>query len=204
MKRKRISDINAGSMADIAFLLLIFFLVTTTMDVDKGIFRKIAEKQTHPTNIKLHDRNVFDVNINKNNEIWISDRVVAANEIQKMTLEFIDNGGGKDIDGNSCDWCSGTKKSNLSDHPSKAFITIAADRDASYETYVMVLDQVNAAYATLRNQLAYKMYGKNYHVLEEEFRKTRNPKVLDKIKTVRTKYPLLIGDLETTTNMAQR
>lgn len=69
MKRKRISEINAGSMADIAFLLLIFFLVTTTLDVDKGIFRKMAQKNENPPPIELHDRNLLDININLNDEI---------------------------------------------------------------------------------------------------------------------------------------
>lgn len=204
MKRKRISEINAGSMADIAFLLLIFFLVTTTMNVDKGIFRKMAEKTQKPTTIELNDRNVLDVNINRNNEIWVSNRIIDIKELQKMTLEFIDNGGGKDINGTPCNWCNGLQKKNLSDHPSKAFVMINADRNASYETYVNVLDQINAAYGDLRNKLSYKMYGKNYHLLEEEFKKTKNSKTLEKIKIIRKKYPLLIGDLEITADMAQK
>ena len=70
-KRRGLPEINAGSMADIAFLLLIFFLVTTTMDVDSGIYRKLPpwqnEKDEDPP--EIHKRNIFVVLINKNNKI---------------------------------------------------------------------------------------------------------------------------------------
>ena len=70
-KRRGLPEINAGSMADIAFLLLIFFLVTTTMDVDSGIYRKLPpwqnEKDENPP--EIHKRNIFVVLVNKNNKI---------------------------------------------------------------------------------------------------------------------------------------
>ena len=69
MSKRSLPEINAGSMADIAFLLLIFFLVTTTMDVDSGILRKIPEKQPEPSAIDIHKKNILEVNINKNNVI---------------------------------------------------------------------------------------------------------------------------------------
>ena len=84
MKRKRLSEINAGSMADIAFLLLIFFLVTTTMVDDKGIFRKIPEKNADASPIELHDRNVFDININKNNEILVGNNIIQLNDLHNL------------------------------------------------------------------------------------------------------------------------
>ncbi|CAM1343941.1 ExbD/TolR family protein [Tenacibaculum amylolyticum] len=198
MKRKRISEINAGSMADIAFLLLIFFLVTTTLDVDKGIFRKMAQKNENPPPIELHDRNLLDININLNDEILIGERQVNTDEITELTANFIDNGGGKDVNGQPCDWCNGNKKSNLSDHPSKAVITITADRNATYETYINVLDNVNHAYSQLRNKLTLKIYKTSFTAMEEEFKRTKDAKVFEKIKFIRSKYPLLIGDLETT------
>ena len=66
MSKRDLPEINAGSMADIAFLLLIFFLVTTTMDVDSGILRKIPEKQELPQ-ADIYARNILEVRINKNN-----------------------------------------------------------------------------------------------------------------------------------------
>lgn len=202
MKRRAIPEINAGSMADIAFLLLIFFLVTTTMDVDKGIFRKMAEKVDKPPIIDMHEKNVFDIYINLNDEILVNEDIVNANAIAELAKDFIDNGGGKDVNGKPCDWCNGNQNPASSDHPSKAFIMISADRNATYETYVNVLDNVNSAYAQLRNKLALKLYNKSFTAMEAEFKKTRNGEIFDKIKFIRSKYPLLIGDIETT--MANR
>ena len=70
MARKELPEINAGSMADIAFLLLIFFLVTTTMDVDSGISRKLSEKPPEnydPPVVKM--KNIFEININRNDQL---------------------------------------------------------------------------------------------------------------------------------------
>ncbi|WP_075341623.1 ExbD/TolR family protein [Tenacibaculum agarivorans] len=198
MKRKRLSEINAGSMADIAFLLLIFFLVTTTMDIDKGIFRKMAQKDENPSTLELNNRNVLEININRNNEILVGDDLISIKELSAITQNFIDNGGGKDTKGNVCDWCKGQKKNNLSDHPTKALITITADRNAKYETYVAVLDRVHYAYTKLRNTLALQLYRKTYVELEEKFKKTRSNQILEKVKLIRSKYPMLIGDIETT------
>ena len=72
MARRENPEINAGSMADIAFLLLIFFLVTTTMDVDSGISKKLAEKPPAdyvPPKIKM--KNIFEISINRNNELFV-------------------------------------------------------------------------------------------------------------------------------------
>ena len=71
-KKRNAGEINAGSMADIAFLLLIFFLVTTTMDVDSGISRKLPPMPEENIEIpEIHKRNIFVVLINKNNKFMI-------------------------------------------------------------------------------------------------------------------------------------
>ncbi|MFY7672718.1 ExbD/TolR family protein [Tenacibaculum sp. MEBiC06402] len=202
MKRKSISEINAGSMADIAFLLLIFFLVTTTLDVDEGIFSKIS--QDTPITQDIHKRNVLEISINRNNQILIENSEVTVAEISKLAQDFIDNGAGKDVKGNTCNWCNGQKLSTSSDHPSKAIITIETDRETSYETYVTVLDKVHLAYNTLRNQLASKMYGKSYAQLETDYKKTHSQSTFDKIEFIKSKYPLLIGNIELEGTMANK
>lgn len=202
MKRKSISEINAGSMADIAFLLLIFFLVTTTLDVDQGVFSKIA--QENPNHLEIKERNLLSIYINRVNEISVNDEITSLDELSQKALDFIDNGAGKDVKGNSCDWCNGKKLSSSSDHPSKAVITIEADRETSYETYVSVLDKVHLAYNTLRNQLASKMYGKSYSKLEADYKKTHSKTTFDKIELIKSKYPLLIGNIELESSMANK
>ncbi len=202
MKRKPISEINAGSMADIAFLLLIFFLVTTTLNVDQGIFTKIA--QDNPDALDTHKRNVFDISINRNNEILIGSDEVSITEISQLAQDFIDNGAGKDSKVNPCDWCNGKKTTTSSDHPAKAIITIEADREASYETYVNVLDKVHLAYNNLRNQLSVKMYGRNFTQLETAYKKTRNQDTFEKLEVIKSKYPMLIGNIEMESAMAKK
>ncbi|WP_405608426.1 ExbD/TolR family protein [Polaribacter sp. Asnod1-A03] len=198
MSRKELPEINAGSIADIAFLLLIFFLVTTTMNVDSGIIRKIPEKQKISSNILIKEKNILEVNINLKNELFVDGEIIPISELKQTTINFIDNGAGLDKNKLPCDWCSGQQNPSSSDHPSKAFISIKADRNTNYKTYISVLDEINAAYTVLRNQLSVKLYNQNYVSLLEEFKKTNNydQKIQEKIKRVQEKYPLLLSDAE--------
>ncbi len=200
MSKRSLPEINAGSMADIAFLLLIFFLVTTTMDVDSGILRKIPEKQKEPQIIDVHARNILEVNINKNNEIYVEDEVIDISNLKKIALNFIDNGAGFDLDKKPCNWCQGKKDPTSSDHPKKAVVYISSDRQATYETYINVLDNINEAYATLRNRLSKELYSTSYNELLGQFKKeTKNKEsIFEKIKLIREKYPLLVSDAEIT------
>ncbi|OAD45751.1 ExbD/TolR family protein [Polaribacter atrinae] len=198
MSRKESPEINAGSMADIAFLLLIFFLVTTTMSVDAGISRKIPQKQENPTDIDINERNILEVNINKNNELFVDGKTIQLNELKQIAINFIDNGGGLDINKQNCDWRNGNKISSSSDHPTKAIIAIKTDRLTTYETYISTLDILNSAYTHLRNKLAVKLYNQNYVSLVDAYKKSnhRDKSIQEKIKLIREKYPLLLSDTE--------
>ncbi len=198
MSRRQVSEINAGSMADIAFLLLIFFLVTTTLEVDSGIARKIPPKQNKPTEIVIRDKNILEIDINKNNELFVEGNVISLSELKQIAIDFIDNGGGLDVHNQPCDWCNGFKIPVSSDHPSKAFISIKTDRQTTYETYIAVLDNINSSYALLRNRLSEKMYHKSYTVLVKEYKNSKNKDeaLRKKITTIRDKYPVLVSDLE--------
>ena len=197
MSRKQLPEINAGSMADIAFLLLIFFLVTTTLQVDAGIARKIPQKQeTSPIN--LNERNILEVNLNKNNELFVDGKIIKLSELKQIAINFIDNGGGLDINKKTCDWCEGKQDKTSSDHPSKAIISIQTDRLTNYETYISTLDVINSAYTHLRNKLSVKLYHQNYESLLDELNLSNNNnlEVQEKIKSIREKYPLLLSDAE--------
>ncbi|WP_343328932.1 biopolymer transporter ExbD [Polaribacter staleyi] len=198
MSRKESPEINAGSMADIAFLLLIFFLVTTTMSVDAGISRKIPQKQENPTDLDINERNILEVNINKNNQLFVDGKIIQLKELKQIAINFIDNGGGLDINKNNCDWCNGKRDKSSSDHPSKAIISIKTDRLTNYETYISTLDILNSAYTHLRNKLAVKLYNRNYESLLNDLSKSNNndKNILEKIKLIREKYPLLLSDAE--------
>ena len=198
MSRKESPEINAGSMADIAFLLLIFFLVTTTMSVDAGISKKIPQKQENPTDIDINERNILEVNINKNNELFVDGKTIELKELKQIAINFIDNGGGLDISKNSCNWCNGSKNPSSSDHPTKAIIAIKTDRLTTYKTYISTLDILNSAYTHLRNKLSVKLYNQNYVSLLDAYKNSNNSdkNIQGKIKLIREKYPLLVSDIE--------
>ena len=196
MNRENTPEINAGSMADIAFLLLIFFLVTTTLQVDSGIQRKLPEKQAINNPIVIKDRNYLEININANNQLFIGETIIPIENLRALVLDFIDNGGGFDSKNKPCDWCNGNRSPKLSDHPTKAFITIKPARETAYKTYINVLDIINSVYMQLRNQLALNQFNTSYANLESQLKTTENEQeTVEKIEFIRERYPILISDL---------
>ena len=136
---RALPEINAGSMADIAFLLLIFFLVTTTMDQDTGIARKLPpiaeEEQETPPEIKA--KNIYVVLINSNNQLLVEGEWTEISQLKDGAKKFIDNNG---VDPAS------------SDNPQKAIISLQNDRGTEYMTYIRVQNELAAAYNELRNE----------------------------------------------------
>ncbi len=164
--KRAIPEINAGSMADIAFLLLIFFLVTTTMDADKGINRKLPpwdESQIDdPPPIK--ERNIFTVLINSNDQLLVEDDYMDISQLREACKAFIINNG----DG-SCDYCQGGMRNpNSSDNPDKAVVSLQNDRGTSYDMYIKVQNELVAAYEELRNEYSMQRFGKPYLELDDE------------------------------------
>ncbi len=207
MAKRDVPEINAGSMADIAFLLLIFFLVTTTMDVDTGISRKLPEKQPEdaPEPPKLKEKNVFIVTVNRNNEILVEgEKFMTVDELREEAIKFIDNGGGlgNPIDGAEpaeCDWCEGAKDPASSDHPNKAVISLESDRGTSYGTYISVQNELVGAYTDLRNRLAKKMYGVTYtQLLKDSKNNPTNETFKERVNLIKGKYPQIISEAEPT------
>lgn len=184
--KRAIPEINAGSMADIAFLLLIFYLVTTTMDTDKGINRKLPpwdeELVEDPPPIK--DRNIFTVLVNSNDQLLVEDEYLEISQLREKAMEFIDNNG----DG-SCTYCKGFKVSTSSDNPDKAVISLQNDRGTSYGMYVKVQNELVAAYEDLREKYAEEEYGKSYRGMDEEEDK-------DLLSEIKKAYPQKISEAE--------
>lgn len=202
MARRTAPEINAGSMADIAFLLLIFFLVATTMEVDGGIARKLPQK-TPPdqqNDIKLKEKNVLQIAINRNDDILVEgNQRVKIEDIKQIALDFIDNGGGEGNKGvGKCDYCKGKKDPKSSDHPNKAIISLKSDRGTSYGAFVGIHDALGQAYTELRNRVSMEKYGKSFQALEKQQKSDKSQKLKDKIKAIKALYPEIISEVEPT------
>ncbi len=164
--------VNAGSMADIAFLLLIFFLVTTTIPNDEGIQQKLPQEcEECPPPVTIHDRNILEIVINKNNQLLADDQVVTLNEIKNLAKQFIDNNG---------------RDPELSETPQEAVISLQSDRETSYKVYVSVLNELKTAYAELRTTYAKHNYKKSMGELTET-----------QLKAVKEAYPQLLSEAST-------
>lgn len=199
MAKRAIPEINAGSMADIAFLLLIFFLVTTTMDVDQGISRKLPEIQPDKVDPpKLKEKNVFIVTLDRKGNILVENETfMKVDEIKDAAFKFLDNGGGTDKDGNACDYCKGDKDPKSSDHPSKAIISLESARGTDYGIYIEVQNELVAAYNDLRDRLCKEKNGYSYKDLQKKAKD--NPKsesLKEKVKEIKKMYPMILSEAE--------
>jgi len=149
MAKRAAPEVNAGSMADIAFLLLIFFLVTTTIEKDSGITRKLPPIEESDEDVIIKQKNIFTVLLNKNDQLLVEDENMEIKNLRAAAVEFLDNGG----DG-SCSYCQGKKDPSSSDNPDKAIISLKNDRETSYAAYISVQNELVAAYNELRNRRA--------------------------------------------------
>lgn len=176
---RQMPQLNAGSMADIAFLLLIFFLVTATIPNDKGIVRKLPNKCEKPPCIdEFHERNVLRIALNKNGELMVNNDLSKMNELKEMLIEFIDNNGD-----NSCEYCHGNGFSDASDNPQKAVISLSSDRESSYKDFIAIQVELTAAYHELREIFVKNNFGKDIALLSAK-----------ELLEVREAYPLLISE----------
>lgn len=156
MPRRGAPEVNAGSMADIAFLLLIFFLVTTTIETDSGINRKLPPMEEVEDPPIIRERNIFTVLINKYNQLLVEEELVDLKDLRASAIAFLDNGGGQNEE--SCDYCQGEKDPASSDNPQKAIISLKNDRETSYKVYIAVQNELVAAYNTLRDREFQRLY----------------------------------------------
>jgi len=140
--KREIQEVNAGSMADIAFLLLVFFLVTTTMNQNQGV-KATLPPYVDPDDIPEIDykqRNILEILVNKNDQLLVEGEELKLKELRATAIEFLkaDGKGGPDLPESS----------------EKAVISLKSDRGTSYETYLAVQNELSAAYRLVRNDYA--------------------------------------------------
>jgi biopolymer transport protein ExbD len=168
-KRRALQEINAGSMADIAFQLLIFFLVATTLDTDTGIFRKLPpmpEDEPKEEQVEIKERNIFVVLVNKDNQLLVENELMNIRDLREAAKEFIANPANK----------SDLPERIMEDIPPFGeipvtkyhVISLQNDRGTSYGTYIAVQNELTAAYNELRDELSISKFGMRYDDLKEE------------------------------------
>ena len=174
MAKRSAPEVNAGSMADIAFLLLIFFLVTTTIETDSGLNRKLPpiEEIEDPPIIK--QKNIFTVVVNKNNQLLAEEELTDISDLRALAVEFLDNGGGDGEE--ACDYCQGDRDPSSSDNPDKAIISLKNDRETSYKVYIAVQNELVAAYNELRDREFSRLFPNEGMTFVEANKKYSDPR----------------------------
>lgn len=199
MAKRAAPEVNAGSMADIAFLLLIFFLVTTTIETDTGLNRKLPpmdDQETEPPIIK--EKNIFTVLINGKNQLLVEDELMELKDLRKAALEFLDNGGGTGED--ACSYCRGKKDPASSDNPDKAIISLKNERETTYSTYISVQNELVAAYNILRDRRAEELYGMTLAEMEQNYDdvnyRGNKDRLKEKIEKIKIEYPQKLSEVQ--------
>ena len=166
--KRKVSEINSSSMADISFLLLIFFLVTTSMNVSTGLSRRLPaplQPNQKPEDIDIKKRNIFVVKVNSLNQLQVQGELMDVRKLKDKAKEFIQNEANDpnlpektmvniDLLGN----VEITK-----DH----VISLQNDVDTQYQAYIEVQNELVAAYNELRNEFSMQKFGKKYDELPE-------------------------------------
>ncbi len=181
---KKIPEIPAASLADIAFMLLIFFLVTTTMDVDSGLRRKLPQMpppdQEAPPPIK--ERNIFVVLVNANNQLLVEGEIMRVEDLKEKAKEFMANPADDE----------NLPEKTLKEVPyfgevpvTKGIISLRNDVGTQYGTYIAVQNELVGAINELREELAKEKFGKSFENLER-----------DQQKAIQEIYPQKISEAE--------
>lgn len=184
MSKKETPELNASSLADIAFLLLIFFLVATTMSTDTGLARMLPPMlpNTETDAPPIKERNVFQVNLNYKNQMLVEGEWCEIGDLKEKAKEFIAN----PTDAENLPEKQETEIPYFGTYRvSKGVISLQNDRGSQYQAYLQVQNELQAAYNELRNELAKAKFHKTYEDCSDDEQ--------DAIKKV---YPQRISEAE--------
>ena len=184
--KREIPKINSTTSADVAFILLFFFLITGSLDSKTGIYRRLAPAVSKTAIVKhnpVEERNILSVSIKDDNIIYLKEEPVKLFEIRKIAKVFIDNPENKDFLPQKTELeIPVLRKIPVS---RDAVINLEFSRNSTYQTYISVLSELNAAYDELRNEFALDKFRKPFIDLSEEQQ-----------AAIREVYPLQISEKE--------
>lgn len=178
-KKRGTPEVNAGSMADIAFLLLIFWLVTTTIITDKGLPLILPPFNEDPEDIDIPDSHLFNVLVNFKDQLLVEGEGADIRELRKTAKEFILNENGDD---------------DKPPTPQDAIISLKTDRGTKYSIYIRVLDELRGAYHELRAEYM-EITVEEYLAFDED---KASEEMLAKYEEAKDVYPMNISEAEPT------
>ncbi len=201
-RRKGAPEVNAGSMADIAFLLLIFFLLTTTIETDAGLDRMLPPIEPPETDVVIKQKNIFTVSINKSGQLLVEEELMNLDDLRNAAIAFLDNGGAAAGSPEYCNYCQGKRDASSSDNPQKAIISLKNDRETAYKTYITVQNELVGAYNDLRNREARRLYNRDFTEMESEYLNPETPssvrdELKEKVKRIQELFPQKLSEAET-------
>jgi len=166
---RKIPEIPSASLADIAFMLLIFFLVTTTMDVDSGLERRLPQwvdqEQLENDDQQIRERNVFIVLVNRNNDLLVEGEYANIEDLRERAKEFMAN----PFNDESLPEKEPQEVPYFGEYMvTKGVISLQNDMDTQYGTYIAVQNELVAAINELREELSQQQFGKSYESLTPE------------------------------------
>ncbi|WP_455169439.1 ExbD/TolR family protein, partial [Aegicerativicinus sediminis] len=172
--------INSGSMADIAFLLLIFFLVCTTISSDVGLKRQLSNPCPPIINCDLlvSENNLLNIQINEHHELMVRGDRLSIEQLKERVIKFMDNNANDE-----CHYCKGKRTASDSDHPQKAKIALDVNPKSTYNFYIKVEDEISKALKFLRISYAQTTFGKSIENLDN-----------DELAKIRDAYPFNLTD----------
>ena len=170
--KRKVQEINAGSMADIAFLLLIFFLVATTMNVDTGLVRVLPpmpDPNVKQEDIKVKERNLFLVFVSGNGNIMAGGQVIDIHQLKDKTKDFIlnrfDDPNLPEKEVVEIEMPNGSKWA----YPvSQGVVSLQTTRDTGYQVYIMVQNELTRAFNEVRDEVSMVRFGRKFGELQEE------------------------------------
>ena len=171
-KKRSVGELNASSMADIAFLLLVFFLVTTSMSTDKGLARRLpppVPKDQINEDIEMNKRNVLQILVNSNNDLMVNGEVLEVSKLKEKAKEFILNPSNSE-ELPEKEVGSFGSFGNVT-YTKKHVISLQNDRGTQYQAYIEVQNALVAAYDEIRDDFSMQKRGKKFADLSEEEQK---------------------------------
>lgn len=208
-KKREVPEINASSMADIAFLLLVFFLVTTTFDSDYAIERRLPPKleEDQPKPEPQKERNLFILLINKNDELFVNGERGDMQKLKEEVKRFIINPANDERLSEKSNQFQQSELLKGKYYRSKGVITLQADRMTSYKKYIAVQGILTDAFEEMRDDISRKEFNLTYEELKEKATKG-NDEVSKKLHAERLAavdavYPVSISEAETRKSSAK-